>query len=794
MSKSSISRKMIRSFSVCTFIILIVYFIYVTITVCKSQMRQAYLTTQITTEKIADEINDGFDARYNFLKSIKLTIENKQIYDREQGLKYVKYLVQNTNDFQGIYFLFEPNSFDGQDARYAGKEVYATDKKGRFQPWWYKTAKGIETSVSEDPFDDLDYYKIPKESRNNELIEPYVDEDIKILMASFVSPIICNNQFVGIVGGDVTLDYLDTMIKKYKIFNTGYAFLISKNGTLVSYPEKALIGKATFDSLITTNNQKLKTIHEELFLNRAGHIDAVDPLTHKKSVFFYEPIGETKWGVIVVVPQNEMLAIVYEIIIGMSLLGIVSLFVFLLIAKVISKGISKPVIEMTNKMMNIAEGERDLTAQIEIHSDDELGEMAHYFNLFVHNLRTVVSEFVDKNKRITLESRTLFSAASTINEHSSDIHKQVEQLSNSSEQILSEITTIKSTTEQASHNMDSLVIQATHMHDNVSATKNSTDSTTNTVQKATEQLEKVVSSITSLSSYIKELTSDMESSSTAVHEMSTTIANVSKNAQSAHNASMEAQKLAVSANQEMLELQNTTQEISKIIKMIDTITDQTNLLALNATIEAASAGDAGKGFAVVANEVKILAKSTAQATEKIASQIEQVINSVSTVANSFNQIIIYIQQLYEINHSIATAVEEESIASNSISQSVERSAKNAYNIEQELNGINQISSNVLTNALEASAEVMSIAKNTNLINQVSKDVTRNSEEAGIGINCISQSTSQINENVLTVVEKISNIYNASSATSKEANQLHITADVLMSVVNTINELISKFKI
>src|SRR3546814_3506271 len=68
-------------------------------------------------------------------------------------------------------------------------------------------------------------------------------------------------------------------------------------------------------------------------------------------------------------------------------------------------------------------------------------------------------------------------------------------------------------------------------------------------------------------------------------------------------------------------LGETSVEIGEVIKVITSIAEQTNLLALNATIEAARAGEAGKGFAVVANEVKELAKQTAEATGDIAGKV-----------------------------------------------------------------------------------------------------------------------------------------------------------------------------
>ena len=106
--------------------------------------------------------------------------------------------------------------------------------------------------------------------------------------------------------------------------------------------------------------------------------------------------------------------------------------------------------------------------------------------------------------------------------------------------------------------------------------------------------------------------------------MTASIGEIAKNSNEAATIAKEAVSVAGSANETIKTLGEASVEIGKVIKVITSIAQQTNLLALNATIEAARAGEAGKGFAVVANEVKELAKQTAQATEDISQRIEAI--------------------------------------------------------------------------------------------------------------------------------------------------------------------------
>ena len=122
----------------------------------------------------------------------------------------------------------------------------------------------------------------------------------------------------------------------------------------------------------------------------------------------------------------------------------------------------------------------------------------------------------------------------------------------------------------------------------------------------------------------------------------------------------------------MAKLGESSAEIGNVIKVITSIAQQTNLLALNATIEAARAGEAGKGFAVVANEVKELAKQTAKATEDISRKIEAIQEDTKGAVEAIAQIGKIINQINDIQNTIASAVEEQTATTGEISRNVTR--------------------------------------------------------------------------------------------------------------------------
>jgi methyl-accepting chemotaxis protein len=128
-------------------------------------------------------------------------------------------------------------------------------------------------------------------------------------------------------------------------------------------------------------------------------------------------------------------------------------------------------------------------------------------------------------------------------------------------------------------------------------------------------------------------------------------------------------------------------DIGKVIKVIRSIAEQTNLLALNATIEAARAGEAGKGFAVVANEVKELAKATAEATEDIGRKIEAIQSETKGAVAAISRITGVIGQINDVSNTIAASVEEQTATTNEIGRNIGEAAKGAAEIASNVSAI-----------------------------------------------------------------------------------------------------------
>jgi len=177
--------------------------------------------------------------------------------------------------------------------------------------------------------------------------------------------------------------------------------------------------------------------------------------------------------------------------------------------------------------------------------------------------------------------------------------------------------------------------------------------------------------------------------STAAEEMGASIKEIAKSANEAAKIATSAVRVADKTNAAVAKLGESSAEIGNVIKVITSIAQQTNLLALNATIEAARAGEAGKGFAVVANEVKELAKQTAKATEDISRKIEAIQGDTKSSVEAIAQIGKIINQINDIQNTIASAVEEQTATTGEISRNVTEAAQGSNEIAQSITGVAQ---------------------------------------------------------------------------------------------------------
>ncbi|WP_027359851.1 methyl-accepting chemotaxis protein [Desulforegula conservatrix] len=321
--------------------------------------------------------------------------------------------------------------------------------------------------------------------------------------------------------------------------------------------------------------------------------------------------------------------------------------------------ITMPVVKIMKFTERVAKG--DLAAHLEGPFSCELEELAKSLAEMQTNMKAMISEIKEGVSTVTESSETLKNISNTMETSSKNAAEKASRVSHSSEIIASDMT-------QASANMEI------------------STSNVNTIATATE-------------------------------EMTSTINEIARNAENGRSITGKAVDMVRKASEDVEKLTAAANEIGKVTETINDISDQTNLLALNATIEAARAGEAGKGFAVVANEIKELARQTAEATQDIKTKItdiQETSNNTTTVIRKISEVIT------DVNSIVATtaaSVEEQNVATKEIAKNITTVSENIGEVASSVIGTNRTIANIATDMKDVDKEAAIISDNSSQISQ-----------------------------------------------------------------------------
>ena len=350
--------------------------------------------------------------------------------------------------------------------------------------------------------------------------------------------------------------------------------------------------------------------------------------------------------------------------------GLLVLCLVLLVAVIVPlyfsvRSVTAPIRRTAAMLKDIAEGEGDLTKRLQILKKDEIGDLAHWFNVFLDRLERLVKDFGSKAHSLRLSSDDLSGIAQELSKSSENSTGKSERMARGAESMSASMASVAAASEQAATNVDAVA--------------------------------------------------------SAVHEMAATVREIAANSERARETAAKATTGAESASEKVSRLGNDVKDIGKVTEVITEISEQTNLLALNATIEAARAGEYGRGFAVVANEIKELAKQTAEATGEIKGRIANIQSSTGETVGEIERISAVIGEVNTMVDAIAAAVEEQSTATDEI-------AKNLSQASQGIQEVNQNIAVVSSGTDEISADVADVHQVSRDVNIVSCQLTSSARD------------------------------------------------------------------
>ncbi|MBM9614362.1 bacteriohemerythrin [Desulfobulbus rhabdoformis] len=357
----------------------------------------------------------------------------------------------------------------------------------------------------------------------------------------------------------------------------------------------------------------------------------------------------------------------------LGLIIAVTFVLTLVLVAFLSKRITAPIVNTGEILREIAQGEGDLTKRLDVHGKDEVGRMAGWFNAFISKLHDIVRNIAEYFETVTASANQLLIISKQMDEGVTSMGKKSSAVARAASEMSQNMHSVAAATEEAATNVRIVA---------------------STVDNLNQMMQEIGNSSETARSISNKAVDEMLQASTKVNDLGKAAA-----------------------------------EINKVTEVITEISEQTNLLALNATIEAARAGESGKGFAVVANEIKELAKQTAEATLNIRRQIEGIQNHIQETVGDIGNIAEVINEVDTTVSSISSSVETQRNASVEIIE----------NLHQASTGIDEVSRNVATSSTFSGE----IASDITEVNTIARTIADSSHKVSVNASDLTRLASDL---------------------------------------------------